>query len=256
MAPDNSLRDLMSRLFIAAVEPTESFEYPRSCAFTLLGIHGYMAVYRGDATVRTIRDNIAERLFGRYQSHASKDWPWCEDELTYANARIPHALLVTGQDIGNDDMLRAGIDSLEWLMHVQGNGGGHVSVIGNKGWMHKGGGRAHFSQQPLEAMALLQASADAFRITGNPIWLTNARSCLDWFLGRNDLGLPVYDFATGGCHDGIDPQGINENMGAESTLSWLISLLTMHDLMGEKVLVKDRTEREKAAHVDATRQEA
>ena len=256
MAPDNSLRELMCRLFIAAVEPTESFEHPRSCAFALLGIHGYMAVYGGDATVRTIRDTLAEKLFGRFQSHASKDWPWCDDDLTYANARLPHALLVTGHDVGNDDMRRAGIEALEWLLRVQGNGGGHVSVVGNAGWMRKGGDRAHFSQQPIEAMALLQASADAFRITGNAVWLTNARACLDWFLGRNDLGVPVYDFATGGCHDGIDPQGINENMGAESTLSWLISLLTMYELMGEKVLVKERTEREQATHVDIARQEA
>lgn len=256
MAPENSLRELMCRLFIAAIEPTESFEHPRSCAFALLGIHGYMTVYGGDATVRTIRDTIAEKLFGRFRSHASEDWPWCDDDLTYANARLPHALLVTGHDVGDDDMQRTGLAALEWLLRVQGNGGGHVSVVGNNGWMQKGGDRANFSQQPLEAMALLQASADVFRITGNPVWLMNARACLDWFLGRNDLGEPVYDFVTGGCHDGIDPQGINENMGAESTLSWLISLLTMYELTGEKVLVTNRPKKEQANYVDTARQEA
>lgn len=255
MAPDNSLRELMCRLFIDAVGPTESFGHPRSGAFALLGIHSYMTLYAGDATVRTIRNSLAGRLFERFQAGASEDWPWCDDELTYANALLPHALLVTGHDVGNEEMRNCAIRALQWLVGLQTNADGHLSVIGNDGWMRKGGKRAHFSQQPLEAMGLLQACAEAFRITRNDVWLKHARACLDWFLGWNDLGEPVYDFATGGCHDGIDPQGINENMGAESTLSWLISLLTMHELIGEKILTREQTTEEQEADAVTARQE-
>lgn len=254
LTQDNSLREMMCCLFTAAIGATESFEHLRSCAFALLGIHHYLSVYMGDATVRTIRTILAQKLCEHLESNKSKDWPWFEDKLTYANARLPNALLITGHDLGNDDMRESGIRVLQWLLNMQGNGSGHISVIGNNGWMRKGDDRPHFSQQPIDVMGLLQACADAFRITGDDIWLTHVRSCLDWFLGRNDLGKPVYDFATGGCHDGIDPQGINENMGAESTLSWLISLLTTLEIMGEKILMKDRIEEELESN--AKRQEA
>ena len=255
LAPNLSLRELMCRLFIAAVEPAESFEHPRSCAFALLGIHHYLAVYAGDAAVRNTRGTLSRRLFARFRANASEDWPWCDNDLTYANAKLPHALLVSGHDLGDQQMHELGLHVLEWLFDVQGSGGGHISVIGNGGWMQRGGQRAHFSQQPLEAMALLQACADAYRITGNEDWLTHARACLDWFLGRNDIGQPIYDFATGGCHDGIDPQGVNENMGAESTLSWLISLLTMYELIGGKVLTEKRTTEEQGTDAVTARQE-
>ena len=105
--------------------------------------------------------------------------------------------------------------------------------------MHRGGQRAHFDQQPLEAMGLIEACAEAFLATKENIWLNEARRCLDWFLGRNDLNLAIYDFKTGGCHDGLEPHGLNRNMGAESTLAWLISLLTMYNVFEQEILLKE-----------------
>ena len=93
-------------------------------------------------------------------------------------------------------------------------------------------------------MGLIEACAEAFLATKENIWLTEARRCLDWFLGRNDLSLAIYDFKTGGCQDGLEPHGLNRNMGAESTLAWLISLLTMYNVFEQEILLKEDTEGE------------
>ncbi len=239
-APDNALMELMCRLFTSAIDIAEKFQHPRAWAFTLLGIHCYLNIYSGDAMVRALRASLSQKLMQRFLNNSNNEWRWCDEVLTYGNARLPHALLLTGHDLEQCEMRTLGLTTLEWLFELQLNGKGYLSIIGNDGWLKKNGGRALFSQQPLEVMGLIQACSDAFRVTRNGIWLKRARTCLDWFLGRNDLGLPLYDYGTGGCHDGIDPQGINENMGAESTLSWLISLLTVYEMQGEEVLLGKR----------------
>jgi hypothetical protein len=124
---------------------------------------------------------------------------------------------------------------------------GQLSIIGNRGWMHRSGERARFDQQPLEAMGLIAACAEAFLATKDKNWISEARRCLDWFLGRNDLNLPIYDFKTGGCHDGLESHGLNRNMGAESTLAWLVSLLTMYDVFEREILFKAETGEEVTA---------
>jgi hypothetical protein len=111
-------------------------------------------------------------------------------------------------------------------------------VIGNEGWYSRKGERTQFDQQPIEAMALTEACAQAFRTTGDPTWIEEAQRCLAWFLGQNDLGIALYDFKTGGTHDGLMSHGVNENQGAESTLSWLIASLTMIELIGDEALFK------------------
>ena len=117
-------------------------------------------------------------------------------------------------------------------------------VIGNKGWMRRNGERAHFDQQPEEVMALLEACAEAYRVTNDKSWLQEVRRCFDWFMGKNDLAIHVFDFKTGGCHDGLHPNGINVNMGAESTLAWLISLLDMDEVFAHEILLNAKNQQE------------
>ncbi|OPX40098.1 MAG: hypothetical protein B1H13_08340 [Desulfobacteraceae bacterium 4484_190.3] len=132
-------------------------------------------------------------------------------------------------------MLDAGLRSLEWLMYIQTDPKGHFVPIGNHGWYPRGGERARFDQQPIEALGMIEACREAYNVTKDDKWISHAQRCLDWFLGRNDLQTPLYDYLTGGCCDGLNADGSNRNQGAESTLAWILSLLHLHQLRAMQV---------------------
>ncbi len=234
-APHDSIRNMAVRLFLDGLTAVENFQSPRSLAFVIIGLHAYMEVFGGDTTARRLRTLLAEKLLGLFQKGAGTDWLWCEDTLTYANAKLPHALILAGQWIPSPEIFKMGIDSLTWLLEKQNAPEGHLSVIGNLNWHSRDGITSNFDQQPIEAMCLIGACAAAFRSTGEMKWLDQGHRCLGWFLGSNDLNEQVYDFKTGGCCDGLQPAGVNANQGAESTLSWLISLLSMYEILGQMV---------------------
>jgi hypothetical protein len=165
-----------------------------------------------------------------FANHMSDDWPWLEDTVTYSNAKLPHALLLAGAGTADAEFLRLGLRVLDWLCEVQTNEQGMLSIVGNEGWMPRSGTRARFAQQPVDAHAMVDACAEAYRLTGQKKWLERAFWALGWFLGDNDLRTPLVDFTTGGCRDGLHADSVNENQGAESTLSWLMSLLTAREL--------------------------
>ena len=127
-------------------------------------------------------------------------------------------------------MIETGLRSLKWLLQVQTGRDGVFSPIGNRGWFKRGGRKASFDQQPIEAHAMLDACLEARNVTGDERWVREARRCFNWFLGKNDLEEPLYDYQTGGCRDGLSAEGVNLNEGAESTLAWLLSLLALKSL--------------------------
>ena len=163
-----------------------------------------------------------------FRSVSAPDSLWFEDRVTYCNAVLPHALLVTAGAVGDDDMSRCALESLEWLVTLQTSDTGHFIPIGSDGFYEQGSTRACFDQQPIEAHATVSAALTAWRLTGQPSWRTEARRAFDWFLGRNDLGLMMYDPQTAGCYDGLHPDGVNRNQGAESSLAFLLALSDMH----------------------------
>lgn len=230
--PDDNVRKTAMILFSDALKPVESFTSPRAWAYTLLGLQAYLTIYGGDIIARNISKNLAEKIFNLFKKNMSNSWPWCEDSLTYANAVIPHALIVAGKWIPNQEMYETGLKAFEWLLKIQTAIEGHISVIGNKGWYNKNGEKAIFDQQPIEAQSLINACLDIYILTGDNKWFEECERCFSWFLGNNDLRIPIYDYKTGGCCDGIGHQGVNENQGAESTLAWLISLIDMHIAIG------------------------
>jgi len=228
LSGSDNIRGTAVQLFEKALPALTGFEYPRTWAFSLVGIHEYLKQYGGDSEARRTRDVLSRRLFELYQGNAEKDWPWFEDKVTYANAKIPQALIISGRDLQNQDMLNCGLESLRWLVDVQTDSQGHFTPIGSNGWYTRGGTRARFAQQPIEAMNVIEACNYAYEITRDEQWATMGYRCFEWFLGRNDLGLPLYDYRTGGCSDGLDAKGPSGNQGAESTLSWLLSLARFH----------------------------
>ena len=224
-ATHDAMLSFASRLFASAVETVGALRSPRAWAFSIVGIHAYLERFGGDTSARRIRAELAGRLFELFRENSSEDWPWCEDVVTYDNAKLPHALILSGQWLPDPEMLAQGIKSLEWLYTQQVSANDTISLIGNQGWMKRSGARARFDQQPVDAQALVEACLEAFRYTRDSIWRDRAHVCLGWFLGHNDTQSMLYDFSTGGCRDGLQPYGPNLNQGAESTLTCLIALL-------------------------------
>ncbi|MGR3220252.1 MAG: glycosyltransferase family 4 protein, partial [Candidatus Anammoxibacter sp.] len=233
---DNSGQMAMSTtLFNKAIKAAEHFKSPRAIAFTLVGIHAYLHKFAGDSEVRRIREIVANRLFDQFKSYASEDWLWLESSLNYANGKLPHALILSGQWMQRNDMTDMGLKSLKWLLSIQ-TEDEHFVPIGNAGWYKKDGSKARFDQQPIEANAMIEACVEAFNVTRDKMWIDNAVMCFNWFLGLNDLNMPLYDPKTGGCRDGLMADGINQNEGAESSLAWLLSLMTLNKLYADEIL--------------------
>jgi len=224
-----ALHSMAGWLFEQALPAIVATTSPRAWAFALIGIQEYLQRFAGDRMASQVREELARRLLALYQSQRSDQWRWYEEVLTYCNAALPHALLMCGQSIPDNAMTEAGLESLSWLADLQRaeEAGGHFVPIGSKGFYQQGGKRARFDQQPVEAQAMVSACLEAGRITGDKRWRKEARRAFEWFLGRNDLNLPIYDPMTGGCRDGLHPDRANENQGAESTLAFLQSLLEL-----------------------------
>ncbi len=235
-APNESIRALATEMF-QRCEPTfDDLHYPRSWAFSILGLHYYLRHFADDGGMRERLSRLATRLNKAFEAYESKDWPWCEDPLTYDNGRLPQALIIAGTDLDRKDLRSRGLSSLRWLVDLQTTPQGNLSLIGSNGWYPKEGERARFDQQPLEPAAMIGACKAAFRASEDAKWLGVMRRCFEWYVGRNDLEVSMVDFKTRGCFDGLESQGTNKNQGAESLLSWLLSLLTMHEMQTGEVV--------------------
>ncbi|MFZ0287335.1 MAG: glycosyltransferase family 4 protein [Terriglobales bacterium] len=228
---DTGLRGAAGRLFEYSLPAAVDFSSPRAWAYTLFGIQEYLNSYPGDRDAQRVRSALAQRLLKMYEAVRRPDWNWFEDVLAYGNARLPQAMLLVGSACSDDRMISGGLEALAWLLMQQRcEINGHFVPIGSQGFYRTGGEKARFDQQPIEAAGTVSACLEAFRVTGDNRWRSEAWSAFNWFLGDNDLQLPLYDSVTGGCRDGLHPERANQNQGAESTLSFLMALLDMHSL--------------------------
>lgn len=216
-------RGLSAQLFETALEATESFSSPRAWSFAILGLNEYLLAHPDDERIVNARRELTGRLVRLWDDFAGDDWPWFEPTATYDNARLCQALLQSGRAIPDQRALDIGLTSLRWLDSVQETQGRVFRPIGSNGFYGRGGARADFDQQPVEAYAMVAGCLEAFRATGDGAWVSAARRTFEWFLGRNDLGLALYDPGSGGCADGLHADRINENQGAESTLAFHLS---------------------------------
>jgi hypothetical protein len=224
-APEETVREMANRLFHDALLAVEDFGHVRPWAYSVLGADQYLRSGREDGWVAELRERLAGRLFDAWRACATEEWPWWEDELTWGNAKLAHALITSGAALGREDMMAGGLRTLRWLLDVQTAEDGHISIVGNNGWYVRGEKCARFDQQPIEAYSLVDACLAAAEATGEDRWVREARRCFEWFLGKNDMNVPLVDRETGGCRDGLNAKGVNANEGAESTLAYVISLL-------------------------------
>ena len=223
-------RSLGGELFHAALPAVSGLTSPRAWAYALIGIDEYLRAFEGDSNVQAVRSTLAERLLELFRTVSSHEWPWFEERVTYCSARLSQALIASGSAMANEEMTAAGLRSLEWLAEIQWSEDGYFAPIGSNGFYERGGHRAAFDQQPVEAYAMVSACLEAQRVTGDARWLERARRAFGWFLGQNHLKQSLYDATTGGCRDGLHADRANENQGAESTLSFLLALLEMRSI--------------------------
>jgi glycosyltransferase involved in cell wall biosynthesis len=221
------LQQLAAQLFDRALPSILDTTSPRAWAYALLGIYEYFRRFTGDRVVAQIRDALTRRLLDLFENNATEEWPWFEDVVSYGNASLPHVLILGGRWAENARAFEIGLKSLRWLVSVQKSPRGHFRPIGSNGFYHRGGTPAEFDQQPIEAHSTVSACLEAYRSTNDARWHEEARLAFEWFLGRNDLGIALYNPTTGGCCDGLHMDRVNMNQGAESTLAYLMALSEM-----------------------------
>jgi glycosyltransferase involved in cell wall biosynthesis len=220
-------RSLCALLFQNGLPVVESFTSPRAWAFVLLAMQEYLRTYSGDRTVNQLREVLTTRLLDHYNGNSTPDWQWFEVMATYDNAKLSHAMILSGYWTSRHEVFEAGLKTLRWLVENQKAEAGHFSPIGCNGFWVQGSERARFDQQPLEAHAMISACLEAYSLTQDEYWQRAARRCFEWFLGRNDLGQPLYDSSTGGCRDSLHQDRLSQNLGAESSLAFYLSLAEM-----------------------------
>jgi len=192
----------------------------RTWAFALLGADAVLRQHRDHPIAWQLVREFGGRLLAELRREQRESWTWFEPVLAYDNARLPEALLRAGDLIGDNDMIEQGLAALDWLDHHQTNDDGQFRAVGTDSF-----GRAYadplpFDQQPLEAWATVDAMLFAYRLTDDSRWLDAAWRAHGWYLGENDLGLPIATVADGGCYDGLMSDRVNLNQGAESILAF------------------------------------
>jgi glycosyltransferase involved in cell wall biosynthesis len=221
---------LAAELFEQALPLATEFTSPRAWADTLIGINEYLQRFSGDRLANQVGELLTAKLIQRYADAATEEWQWFEDTVSYANAKLAHAMILSGRCMKNKPILELGLKTLLWLTKLQTSDEGFFRPIGSNGFFPRGKERAHFDQQPIEAQATVSACIEAYTATSDPSWITEAWRAFEWFLGRNDLRMALYDPTTGGCRDGLHADRLSQNQGGESTLAFLLALAEMESL--------------------------
>jgi hypothetical protein len=222
-----SFQALAGQLFNRALPVAMEFKSPRPWALSLLGIHEYLRRFTGDRLAQQTREALTARLMEGFSKGSEGEWPWCEETVTYDNAKLAQALIISGGATEQPEVVETGLKALGWLAELQTSEDGRFRPIGCHGFYRRGEARAGFDQQPIEANAMVSACLEAYRVTTDPYWHAQASRAFDWFLGWNDLGLELYSPSSGGCYDALHVDRVNQNQGAESTLAFLLSLAEM-----------------------------
>jgi uncharacterized protein YyaL (SSP411 family) len=199
---------------------------PRGMSYAILGLVEYLGAFPQEDDLKRQLADVSEKLANLHRRYATKNWDWFENILSYDNAILPAALFAAGMALGEKKYLDIAERACKFLLANTYNGK-HFSFVGSDNWYLKGKERSKFDQQPIEVAGTVLMLRNAYRATKNPEYLQLERKAFDWFLGDNDLHLPMYDSQTKGCCDGLGPDNINTNQGAESIVSFLLALLNI-----------------------------
>lgn len=225
-APNDAYYQTGKLVFFNASPNFEKLTSIRGIANTMIGISYYLKCNPGDDSMTERLRNLANVLIKHYNENTTPDWKWFESLLAYDNGILPLALLHSAEILNDDTITKAALESMDFLTaHTLKDN--YLSIIGNEKWYKKEGERSVFAQQPIDAMAMVLMYHQAFHLTKDKDYLSKLYTSFLWFLGENDLRMSLYDFETQGCCDGFERHGVNRNQGAESSLAYLISHLTV-----------------------------
>jgi hypothetical protein len=219
-------------IFVKAYEHAGRLVSLRGIANSMIGICQVIKYNFPDDLKEQMISRLSDKLVAGYKDNRRDDWHWFEPVLTYDNAILPLALLNAYEITQNEEYLQVALESMQFLeskVFVD----GVLRPVGNQGWCERGGEPARFDQQGIDVMAMILYYQQAFRVTREQQYLDRMYQSYRWFLGANDLGMALYDPSTGGCADGLHSEGINFNEGAESTLAYWISHVTVASALAE-----------------------
>lgn len=226
VAPNNSYREFGRELLSHSIPHFKDLKYLRGKANTIIGLAHYLSVHQGDEKIIFEINQLAQSVVDAYKEHKDENWNWFEDILTYDNAILPLALLHHFEATGNIESYQIAMESIEFINGFSFDNG-YLNPVGNDGWMKKHGKNPIYDQQAIETMAMVLLYAKTYEVTKNEKYLTLMQLSYEWFLGKNSLHIPLYDFETHGCADGLQFNSVNRNQGAESTLAYFISHLAV-----------------------------
>ena len=218
---------MAAEIFEQALTPVSSFSSPRAWANAIIGAQEYQRRFPGDMSARNSMNVLSKKLLRLYEDNKSEEWSWFEPVLSYCNAGISRALILSGRCLSNEKTLRCGIESLKWLITMQTSSSGHFQPIGSERIFERGSSKPIFDQQPIEAYSTVSACLEAYRTTKDKQWYREAEKAFQWYLGSNDLRIPLYNSSNGSCFDGLHVDRVNRNQGAEATISFLLALYEM-----------------------------
>ncbi len=222
--PNSGYFQLALELFLKAVPNFITLKEIRAISFTVIGLYYFIKRNPSDEKMIVLLKNLTTKIMERINSEKDSDWVWFESKLTYSNGVIPLALFYAFKLLKEKKILNLAIEVLSFLENIKFKNN-YLEIIGNNGWLEKGKEPAYFAQQPLNATAMVLAFYQAYTITKNEDYHKKMYISYLWFLGENRLSIPLYNFDTSGCSDGLESTGLNRNQGAESTLSYLIAHL-------------------------------
>lgn len=237
--PSRMHEPLIKELFFKAYANIEKLISPRAIAYSILGLCSYLEKDNSNENVLGMLKKLTQRLVDLYIQDSSPDWPWFEHILAYGNGFLPLALFRSLEYIDSEETERIALESTAFLEELTLNEG-HLRPVGCHGFYRKGKKLCYYDQQPIDAMAMVLLYSYAYKLTGNEDFYDKAILSFRWYLGKNDLHLPLYNPVNGGCYDGLMQEGINLNQGAESTLSYTIARLAIGELQQEKMLLQNR----------------
>lgn len=213
-----------NHLFEKLLPSLDNLTHPRALAYAVIGLVYHTKTSESLEVIEKMK-YCAEKLYALFERQIDDDWQWFDEKVSYANSRIPQAMIQAGMFLNNDAWVRQGLKILDWLIAHQFHHG-VFSPVGNNGWFTPRE-KTQFDQQPLEANGMIDACFQAEEFTRDGRYADYALKAFYWFTGDNDCAQSLYDFSTGGCRDGLHKDGVNLNQGAESTLSWLLSFLSV-----------------------------
>jgi uncharacterized protein YyaL (SSP411 family) len=224
------MKSLAKEVFDNGLPSSIEFQSPRAKAFTLLGLTMYHREFKNDENLLKTIKHFADALINQYTAESDEEWCWFESYLTYSNPRLPQSLFEAYNVLGNEKYLEAAEASLNFLIKTSFSDN-FFQPIGSNGWFKKGGEKAIYDQQPIEASCMVEAAVEAMSSTGNKAYLQVAKDSFEWYHGKNLKGLNVIDTDTFVCFDGITREGLNQNQGAESTISYFLAFSALKEVI-------------------------